>query len=89
MNETPKQNKPRWEYRFDNYQRAFLLLREATTAMDERELSPLEQEGLIQRFKYTWELAWKLLKDYLEHEGIVLDKITPASESPLAKVSGV
>jgi nucleotidyltransferase substrate binding protein (TIGR01987 family) len=47
--------------------------------MDERELNPLEQEGLVQRFEYTWELAWKLLKDYLEYEGIVLNKITPAA----------
>jgi nucleotidyltransferase substrate binding protein (TIGR01987 family) len=34
-------------------------------------------EGLIQRFEYTFELAWKTLKDYLEHSGIVLPQITP------------
>jgi nucleotidyltransferase substrate binding protein (TIGR01987 family) len=70
---------PRWIYRFDNYKRAFLLLREAVEIMNERELTQLEKEGLIQRFEYTWELAWKTLKDYLEFEGIILDKITPAS----------
>ena len=26
-------------------------------------------EGIIQRFKYTYELAWKTLKDYLEYGG--------------------
>ena len=71
--------KPRWLYRFDNYKRAFGLLREAMETLEVRELTQLEKEGVIQRFEYTWELAWKLIKDYLEHEGIVLDKITPAS----------
>jgi len=71
--------KPRWVYRFDNYSRAFALLREAMEIRQERELTQLEQEGVIQRFEYTWELAWKLLKDYLESNGIVLDSITPTA----------
>ncbi|MBW2735733.1 MAG: nucleotidyltransferase substrate binding protein [Deltaproteobacteria bacterium] len=75
-----KQNeKPRWVYRFDNYKRAFVLLREAIETMEDRELTQLEKEGVIQRFEYTWELAWKVLKDYLEYEGVILDKITPAA----------
>lgn len=44
-----------------------------------REMNQLEKEGIIQRFEYTWELAWKVLKDYLEAKGIVLDTITPSS----------
>ena len=77
---TPSQDdKPRWIYRFDNYKRAFFLLREAIETMEKRELTQLEKEGVIQRFEYTWELAWKVLKDYLESEGVILDKITPAS----------
>ncbi len=72
-------DKPRWLYRFDNYKRAFSLLREAIEITQTRELTQLEKEGVIQRFEYTWELAWKVIKDYLEHEGLVLDKITPAS----------
>ena len=71
------QEKPRWQYRFDNYGRAFSLLREAFELQQERPLSDLEKEGVIQRFEYTWELAWKTMKDYLENEGVVLEKITP------------
>ena len=71
------QEKPRWQYRFDNYSRAFSLLREAVELQQKRPLSDLEKEGVIQRFKYTWELAWKTIKDYLENEGVVLEKITP------------
>ncbi len=79
MIEHSSDDKPRWLYRFDNYKRAFILLREAIEIMEQRDLTQLEKEGIIQRFEYTWELAWKVIKDYLEHEGIVLDKITPAS----------
>ena len=69
--------KPRWQYRFDNYRRAFSLLREAIELRQDRPLSDLEKEGVIQRFEYTWELAWKTIKDYLENEGVALEKITP------------
>jgi nucleotidyltransferase substrate binding protein (TIGR01987 family) len=72
-------NTPRWLYRFDNFKRAFLLLQEGMEIKRTKELSPLEREGIIQRFEYTWELSWKTLKDYLEAEGIVFEKITPAS----------
>ena len=72
-------DKPRWQYRFDNYKRAFSLLREAIEEAQRRELNPLEKEGVIQRFEYSWELAWKLLKDYLEAQGIVLETLTPAA----------
>jgi nucleotidyltransferase substrate binding protein (TIGR01987 family) len=40
-------------------------------------LSQLEKEGIIQRFEYTFELAWKVLKDKIESDGIVLDQISP------------
>ena len=40
-------------------------------------LNELEQEGVIQRFEYTFELAWNTLKDRLEHDGIVLSPVTP------------
>ena len=71
--------KPRWLYRFDNYKRAFLLLREAIETLEERPLSQLELEGIIQRFEYSWELAWKVMKDYLQDQGVILNTITPAA----------
>lgn len=71
--------KPRWLYRLENYGRAFSLLREAMEIMDSRPLTQLEKEGVIQRFEFTWELAWKLLKDYLEASGVALETITPAA----------
>ena len=68
---------PRWLYRFDNYRRAFSLLREAIELMEEKEPTQLEKEGTIQRFEYTTELAWKVMKDYLESENVVFGQITP------------
>jgi len=65
----------RWKQRFENYEKALFLLREALA--DVNNLSDLEKEGAVQRFEYTVELAWKTLKDYLEHSGEVLMQITP------------
>ena len=66
----------RWHYRFRNFSRAFTLLREALEGQVET-LSQLEREGVIQRFEYTFELAWTLLKDRLEYDGIALPTVTP------------
>ncbi|HEY1718379.1 MAG TPA: nucleotidyltransferase substrate binding protein [Verrucomicrobiae bacterium] len=65
----------RWKQRFENYEKALRLLREALADVDN--LSNLEKEGAVQRFEFTVELGWKTLKDYLEHSGVVLDQSTP------------
>jgi|SRR6056297_2549873 len=61
--------KIRWKERFVNFQRAFLLLSESVERFET--LDDLSKEGLVQRFEYTFELAWKTLKDYLEAEGVM------------------
>ena len=66
----------RWKQRFNNFDRAFVLLREALDRKPET-LSMLEKEGVIQRFEYTFELAWKTLKDYLEEGGLIIAPVTP------------
>lgn len=78
---------PRWKYRFDNYRRAFALLREAIE--EEKPLNQLEKEGLIQRFEYTMELAWKSMRDYLESENVVFDQITPRTVIRRAFEAGI
>ncbi|MDK9718792.1 MAG: nucleotidyltransferase substrate binding protein [Trichlorobacter sp.] len=50
--------------------RAFETLRRAVDLARQRELSELEQQGLIQGFEFTHELAWNVLKDYLEESGV-------------------
>ena len=60
----------RWIQRFDNYARALRTLRNATELAAQRPLSELEMQGLIQVFEFTHELAWNMLKDCLEAQGI-------------------
>ena len=60
----------RWVQCFDNYGRALQTLRNAAELATQRPLSELEQQGLIQVFEFTHELAWNLLKDFLETQGI-------------------
>ena len=61
----------RWLQRFSNYQKAMLTLSDAADLAATRALSNLEQQGLIQGFEFTHELAWNVLKDYLEEQGFV------------------
>lgn len=67
----------RWQQRYENFARAFNLLQSVINERTIYELSDLEKEGLVQRFEYTFELAWKLLKDYLEFSGVNLEMLTP------------
>ncbi|MDQ1297767.1 MAG: hypothetical protein QG558_305 [Campylobacterota bacterium] len=59
----------RWKQRFSNYTNAFEQLQEAVQLSQERGLSMLEKQGLIQAFEYTHELAWNVMKDFLEYQG--------------------
>lgn len=56
----------RWKQRFENFEKAFKKLEEA---VDKIHLNELERNGLIQRFEFTLDLAWKTMKDFLEQEG--------------------
>lgn len=60
----------RWKQRYDNYVRALHQMERAVALREQRALSELEMQGMIQGFEFTHELAWNLLKDYLEYEGI-------------------
>lgn len=59
----------RWKQRFSNYEKALFQLSEGIKANEEVTLS-LIKEGIIQRFEFTHELAWKVMKDFLQYEGI-------------------
>ena len=62
----------RWLQRLENYSKALRKLEEAVEIVNQNFDSPnidLLKEGLIQRFEFTHELAWKVMKDYLEYQG--------------------
>lgn len=57
----------RWKQRFSNFQKALAKFEEAIAGNSKDRLA---QEGLIQRFEYTFELAWKCLQDLLQERGL-------------------
>ena len=60
----------RWKQRFQNYKKALAVLKNAVELSAVRELSDLEKQGMIQGFEFTFEMAWNVMKDYLEEQGI-------------------
>ena len=66
-----KPKEVRWRARFQNYQMALSRLTEAVVLSRQRALTELERQGLVQAFEFTHELAWNVLKDYLEEQGFV------------------
>ena len=72
----------RWQQRFSNFVKAYSKLDQAVQKIQEEYpikedgtieedsfLDDIIKEGLIQRFEYTHELAWNVLKDFLENAG--------------------
>lgn len=59
----------RWKQRLDNYARALVQLQAAMELQHSRPLSELEQQGMIQAFEFTHELAWNVMKDYFVYQG--------------------
>lgn len=72
----------RWKQRFNNYNKALSKLEEAVikirtdykideagSIVEDKFLDDIIKEGLIQRFEYTHELAWNVMKDFLENAG--------------------
>ncbi|MDR1358252.1 MAG: nucleotidyltransferase substrate binding protein [Coriobacteriales bacterium] len=76
----------RLHYKFAQYQRALERLKEA--AERENDANNFIADAAIQRFEFVLELAWKLLKYYLEEEGIT-NINTPVEALKEAYVVGV
>ncbi len=67
------QNDIRWIQRLSNYRKTLSRLSQAISIItgnkQGEDVDALLKEGLIQRFEYTHELAWKVMKDFAEYQG--------------------
>ena len=61
----------RWTQRHDYFQKALQQLTIGLSAYPD--LNELEKDGIIQRFEFTFELAWKTLQDYFAQESGYVD----------------
>jgi len=66
-------NDIRWKQRFQNFCNVLEYLK---TALDIQSPDIVQKAGIIQFFEMTFELSWKLLKDYLENQGFA-DVLSP------------
>lgn len=58
-----------YKQKFENYRNALCRLQEGIAKFDQA--NDLLRDGLIQRFEFTFELAWKTLKAIFDDEGLV------------------
>ena len=59
----------------ENYCKAVDRLSEALTELAATPTSTVIRDGVIQRFEFTFELAWKSLREYLGDQGFDLNNI--------------
>ncbi|MGL5067654.1 MAG: nucleotidyltransferase substrate binding protein [Sarcina sp.] len=59
----------RWKQRFENFEKSYKVLKKYANSDIKSEL---EIAGIIQLFEVSFELSWKVLKDYLESNGYIV-----------------
>ncbi|MCL1944923.1 MAG: nucleotidyltransferase substrate binding protein [Firmicutes bacterium] len=67
----------RWKQRFENFEKAYNLLNNAMQRVMQQPNDDLLEEGLVQRFEYTFELLWKTFKDILEQSNVQMEFVSP------------
>lgn len=58
----------RWEQKLESYSKALRRLAEIVNCANTRELSDFEKDGLVQRFEFTHEMAWKLMMSFCRYQ---------------------
>ena len=75
--------------KIENYNNALAQLETAVARYQDVSDDSLYRDGLIQRFEFTVELAWKSIKEYLEDQGMVLSIASPRGILREAFAAGV
>lgn len=74
--------------KIDHYLHACTQLEQAVAIYEKSQQDALYRDGLIQRFEFTVELAWKSLKEYLEDQGFSLAVSSPRAVLKEAYAAG-
>ncbi len=75
--------------KIENYHHAVAQLEQAVAVYSKDQSDSLYRDGLIQRFEFTVELAWKSLKEYLEDQGSVITMASPRAVLKDAYAAGI
>ena len=75
-----------FNHKYQNYLNALEKLKEAMQIVEPDEV---QIDGIIQRFEFTFELAWKTIKEYLEFMGITEDMVGPRGVLKIAFAEGI
>ena len=59
----------------ENFRNAVWRLSEALAEYKQHPESTVVRDGVIQRFEFTFELAWKSLREYMENQGASMDAV--------------
>lgn|GEM_PF-189559 len=72
----------------ENFGRGLSLLSQALSSGPDS-LNPLEKEGVIRRFEYCLDLAWKAAMEFLQASGLRIAPITPREVIHQAVAAGI
>lgn len=75
--------------KINHYVSALAQLEQAVAIYQKSRQDALYRDGLIQRFEFTVELAWKSIKEYLEDQGSVIAISSPRAILKEAYSAGI
>ena len=75
--------------KYDNFSNAVNRLNEANIAYKRNPENDIYQDALIKRFEFTFELAWKTLREFLIDQGYRLEIATPKNVIGFAYREGI
>ena len=77
------------ENKYENFGSAVNRLNEANVAYKKNSANDIYQDALIKRFEFTFELAWKTLREFMLDQGYSLEILSPKGVISFAWREGI
>ena len=77
------------ENKYENFGNAVNRLNEANVAYKKNSDNDIYQDALIKRFEFTFELAWKTLREFMLDQGYSLEILSPKGVISFAWREGI